>query len=1098
MNEQMNADMEARRRIREDINTNFFVEAGAGSGKTTALVDRMVAMVESGIEVEKICAITFTVAASREFFDRFQQKLSERRADPEVPEMIKERIQTAIHHIDLCFMGTIDSFCNQILGEHPTRAGVPSTVALIEDTEKPGIYRREYAKLKRGEYGPEMTELFREFCAVQGKPDDAFLACITKYMDAHASCWVLPEKPEKDWRDTYAPQLDQLLSVLEIIGQKQENLSGQNMECRKARDYLSDALRILRDYRNGSTLPDVLYALKQITADDSDKVNGLALICEPGAIGIVAESLFTMRGKRSVAYCLMLIRKGGLIQQLLEYQYTVTVRFLSPFSVKMAEVLKAKGELSFYDHLLYLRNMLRDDAAAGGQLVRHVQSHYSYFLIDEFQDTDPLQAEVFFRLASETPTEDWRDARPVPGSLFIVGDPKQSIYRFRGADVNSYLSVKQLFIPPVGEVLSLQQNFRSCGELRRWFNDTFSILLPEETPCQSKYVAIPIEEEPEGDSLFSGAWSYRTTKASNAGDVAAIIHRLVDNPDILIQTRKEKKKGISPHTVRYKDIMVITRTTYPLKDVMSSMKDYGIPYRVNGKTAFSECPAFVTMAELLAVFADPSNSLAVYRVLRGRLFGFSREEITEWVLQGNSLRLYGQREEADDDITAALTRLNEFRKRSIMLSPSALCLATLEEFQVFTRCGTEDMEYVWFAVELLRNGVDKQGSKSLTDAVIYLNNLADEKKDIGKILDLSEESNRVFLANLHKVKGLEAPIVILAQTDSSVKVPDVHMETDGTAQKRWALHLYEKDANYITTTYTETGRYEEEENREVVNLSAEETRLMYVAATRAGCALLIPETGKGCIWDSLRSAETKDLSVILPSEQGETVRPADFGYEQQPGARIEMVRENPLLCTDAGADSWQISQPSNIHDSDLEPEEYREPDPDASLPRGETSSLLLGTVIHRAMEMLVSSKASLSDDMIIRTIKEEYGLEEDEKNEDVLSFVSTALATVRNGGWKQESGIPADILSELLSADEVYCEVPFCVSVGNSLTNGVMDVVYRKGDTWFVVDYKTNAEPYGLDQVYQDQMTAYRSAMKQLFGEVADVHTYHIPLLKKY
>ena len=1093
----LNADTEARRRIREDIDVNFFVEAGAGSGKTTALVDRMAAMVESGIEIEKICAITFTVAASREFFDRFQQKLSERRAAPGVPEIVRERIHAAIRNIDLCFMGTIDSFCNQILGEHPARAGVPSAVSLIEDTEKTGIYRREYAKLKRGEYGPEMAELFREFCAVQDKPDDAFLACIDKFMDAHASCWVIPEKPEKDWREAYALQLDQLLSALEIIAQKQENLSGQNLDCRKAKDYFPEALRVLRDYRKGSAFPDVLYALNQITAPDDDNMKGLTLTCEPGAIGIETESLFSMRGKTKKVYCLTLSREGGLIQQLKEYQYTFTVRFLLPFAVKMAETLKRKGELSFYDHLLYLRNMLRDDAAAGGRLVRHIRSHYSHFLIDEFQDTDPLQAEVFFRLASEIPTEDWRDVRPVPGSLFIVGDPKQSIYRFRGADVNSYLSVKQLFVPPVGEVLSLQQNFRSCGELRRWFNDTFSILLPEETFCQSKFESIPIGETAEEDGLFSGAWNYRTTKAGNARDVAAVIRRLVNNPDILIQTPKEKKKGIPPHMIRYKDIMIITRTTYPLKDLLSAMKEYGIPYRVNGRTTFSECPIFVTLTELISVFADPSNSMAVYRALRGRLFGFSREEITEWVMQGNRLRLYGHELNVNDDISAALTGLNEFRKRSIMLSPSALCQAALEEFQLFQRCGTEDMEYVWFAVELLRNGADNRGSKSLTDAAMLLNNLADSKTDTEKVLDLSEDSNRVFLANLHKVKGLEAPVVILAQTELKKRDPDVHMEADGTAQRRWALKLSDSDSNFKTFTYAGTGRYKDEEKRETINLQAEETRLMYVAATRAGCALLIPETGgKECLWDSLRSAGTKDLSEILPPLPDEPAEPADFGQEQDPGEWTGMVRGNPLLQTGAETESWKISQPSKINDSDLEPEERRKPDPDADLPRGETSSLLLGTVIHRTMELLVSSGASLSDEAIIRIIREEYGLEDSAENEEALSFVRTALATVRRGGWKQEPGIPADILSELLSADEVYCEVPFCVSAGSSLTNGVMDVVYRKGDRWHVIDYKTNAEPCGLDQVYQDQLDAYRSAMRQLFGTIADVHTYHIPLLR--
>ena len=456
--------------------------------------------------------------------------------------------------------------------------------------------------------------------------------------------------------------------------------------------------------------------------------------------------------------------------------------------------------------------------------------------------------------------------------------------------------------------------------------------------------------------------------------------------------------------------------------------------------------------------------------------------------------MYGYEDDTENDISAALIRLNEFRKKSIMLSPSALCQAMLEEFQLFLRCGTESMEYVWFAIELLRNGVDKFGGKSLTDAAAYLNDLAEGKTDTGKILNLNGESDRVYLANLHKVKGLEAPIVILAQTDYRVRDPEVHMETDGTEQKRWPLKLTGGDFGAVV--YAVTERYEEEQERAAVNLLAEETRLMYVAATRAGCALLIPDAGGNCLWNSLRTAEINSLETVLPTVPGATVEPADFGFEQETGDRIEMVRENPLLRTEAGAESWKISQPSNIHDSDLEPEEYHEPDPNASLPRGETSSLLLGTVIHRAMEMLVSSKASLSDDAIVGVIREEYGLDDEGENDDVLPYVDTALKTVRNGGWKQEPEVPTDILSELLSADEVYCEVPFCVSMGSSLTNGVMDAVYRKGDAWHVIDYKTNAEPCGLDLVYQDQLAAYRNAMKQLFGAVVDVHTYHIPLLR--
>ncbi len=119
MNDMMTLDNNARDRIKEDIFENFFVEAGAGSGKTTNLVTRMVNMVKKGIPVEKICAITYTKAAANEFHERFEKALSEEN---------DELCRKALKDIDLAFMGTIDSFCNMVISEHPSFAGVPSSV----------------------------------------------------------------------------------------------------------------------------------------------------------------------------------------------------------------------------------------------------------------------------------------------------------------------------------------------------------------------------------------------------------------------------------------------------------------------------------------------------------------------------------------------------------------------------------------------------------------------------------------------------------------------------------------------------------------------------------------------------------------------------------------------------------------------------------------------------------------------------------------------------------------------------------------------------------------------------------------------------------
>ncbi|MBQ2214098.1 MAG: UvrD-helicase domain-containing protein, partial [Erysipelotrichaceae bacterium] len=136
----------ARNEIISKVNGNFFVEAGAGSGKTTILVERMVAMVEQGFPVDRICTITFTKAAANEFYARFQKRLSERSRDEhnehrhagqlgEQSEETKDRCQKALLNIDSCFMGTIDSFCNMILSEHPLEAGIPANSTVVEEED---------------------------------------------------------------------------------------------------------------------------------------------------------------------------------------------------------------------------------------------------------------------------------------------------------------------------------------------------------------------------------------------------------------------------------------------------------------------------------------------------------------------------------------------------------------------------------------------------------------------------------------------------------------------------------------------------------------------------------------------------------------------------------------------------------------------------------------------------------------------------------------------------------------------------------------------------------------------------------------------------
>ena len=194
----MQQDSQAREKIVEKIHSNFFVEAGAGSGKTTILVKRMVAMIEAGLDVSHICAITFTKAAAGEFYDRFQKALIKRSTDEAASPEIRQRCVDAINNIDLCFMGTIDAFCNMILSEHPAKARIPSSSAVLSKEDMKAQYKKAYSQIQKGGYGSELRQLCRNFRNAQSSPDKFFYDHIGTLMETRNYRHVYDAVPSND------------------------------------------------------------------------------------------------------------------------------------------------------------------------------------------------------------------------------------------------------------------------------------------------------------------------------------------------------------------------------------------------------------------------------------------------------------------------------------------------------------------------------------------------------------------------------------------------------------------------------------------------------------------------------------------------------------------------------------------------------------------------------------------------------------------------------------------------------------------------------------------------------------------------------------
>ena len=1092
-------DTVSRNRIVSEIDKNFFVEAGAGSGKTTMLVNRMVAMAESGLDIGKICAITFTKAAANEFYERFQKILIERsnpnykwvdrgRAGqlPEPNEVTRERCAKALKDIDLCFMGTIDSFCNMVLSEHPTEAGILSDSKLISDDEMRSFLNQMYIKICNGKYGEDLVHKANMFRVVTRDEKEVFyrgMKVLLEHRNAHFN-YTEPEGFNLD--EALADFRNDTIKMVKCLMEHPE-LRYDTPGKGEAWDTLPDIYYAITR-RWSANFPSVVWALKAL--------GNITVVKDAlDQYGLFLSGFFEEPTSRKKRLKCTINDDDGFAKRTLNSQYDISMDFLVNSLPVVVDAMHELGYLTYFDYLYYLREMLKNDADKGsGKLIRHIYDRHSYFLIDEFQDTNPMQAEVFFYLSSEYPVANWQECTPRPGSLFIVGDPKQSIYRFRNADVTSFLNVKKLFIEKGGEILELSRNFRSEKELCEYYNKVFSALLPSETENQSKFEEIPV---PDGRAdEFKGAYCYNPVDKSLDPNILSImISVLIDNDKYLIRGKGDNEL----RKIRYNDIMVITFSKSNLGTIMEKFELDGIPVKVEGEVEFEKNVALNELLRIYSVVADPDDKIALYGTLIGRIFNFTTGDLVEFRSFGGEISLNAPIVEFGGKVVKkvakSINELKTFVKESQNLSPAALLASIMDNYKIFEHVEGDNLEVVYYTLELIRNEEKNGTVVTLKDGRDYLGKLLSGCSDIERCLSLNDAENRVHIANLHKVKGLEAPIVILPAAQSGGGAPSIRIEYQKDSTEGYLFTLNKE--NIQDGYFFSTKGFDEEMDKEKGALEAEEARKIYVAATRARNALIISNYGQGRNrWKDLTPELLPDLYGPMNSnectwpETGDTVEAKNL-YEKAEkecvlnDRKVEKASyclENPSRLSIVS----KVSKDKDIPGSEDEAKVQKNP-----------FAALIGTMVHKLMETIITTHGNVNTVKIVDGIIDEYKtarlLPYLDQFKDNLSLVAE---TITNGGYEQDNGVPADIFNTLLEADEVYCEVQFCYKEdsesGPIIWNGIMDVVYSSKGKWHIIDYKTNAEGDDLDTKYQNQLAAYVKAFKEITGEDAEARTYHI------
>lgn len=1099
------ADEKARESIIHNIDRNIFVEAGAGSGKTTMLVNRMVAMVESGIDVSKICAITFTKNAALEFYDRFQAVLIDR-SNPnykyegkkragsleEPNDITRKRCEDALANIDLCFMGTIDSFCNMVLSEHPSEANIPTDARLIEDKEIKEIYKKFYVDSRMGKYGIRLQRLSDTFNKLHWGPEEIFAKLMPQVMERRNVHFNFEELSNINIDSRFLKERKDLITVLKKFNSDLSKMSLKTKD-EDPREVFGEAYeKICKGWSYDYTgVIKALESISELVYEGTCEQNGFTTEC------VVRDAAGNTTLNINVKD-----EEDSLVWRMKRFKYNVSMMFINEAVPYLEEIMRKNGTFTFFDYLYYLRNMLKDDIDKGCKLINYIYNRHSYFLIDEFQDTNPMQAEIFFYLASETPVKDWTKCKPRDGSLFIVGDPKQSIYRFRNADISSYLNIKKIFKDGVGDVLYLVNNFRSRNIMKNYFNDIFNEVMNEESEDQSKYTDIDNVNTSSETKELEGIYTYETyigklaLEDPNMVDevqLANIIKKLVNNPKYTIKDVRTKED----RQICFSDFMIIFASKTNIAKCISTFAYENIPTRVEGKVLFEECIGLKTIMNIYKTVANVDDAISLVSTLKNDVFGFNENDLTSYRKLGNSIRLCVSKEYGNSPIEKALSKLSLTARKVNGYTPSSLFETIMDEYEIFKYVSSDGLETIYYTLELLRS--EERTGKVITheDAINYVEELLSGDSKLERCLSLKQNNNAVHIANLHKVKGLEAPIVILGYSYGTNIIPEYRIEYKGDSVEGYVIKFTNNDYD-SKPAIIETNKLNNIKEKEKNSLACENDRLAYVAATRARNVLIINKSlmyrgkNKGKApnkWEKLFAANQNPFFEEF-SEIGSPIK-----VDADEKDANSLYKDNNVFIESAYEKTYDkkspstLTVPSKINDESYDHEEVREHGED-------TYSTIIGTMVHRLMEMIIMSKDRLTRDSIVNNIISEYVTKEFEEYIPIFTKVlNNTYDVIHNGGFNQKGKVSQDILSILLNADEVYSEIPFTYQEDSVIWNGIIDLIYRKDNKLHIVDWKTNRNDEDLDEHYKNQLDAYIKASEKMLNEkIEDALIYHIDI----
>jgi len=1049
-------DRRARERIGQALGETLFVEAGAGTGKTSALVDRVVALVLGGrTSIDRIVAITFTEKAAAELRDRVRGGLEEaKEAQPGRSDVI----DAALESLDRAQVSTIHSFCQALLYSFAAEAGIDPSFKVQDEV----MAERRF------------QERWRIYLEELGA-DEAAGRAIDRALGLGMTTWNLAELASALMdRAELAGLLERRPIAEEVVQWPSLTAMAAELEALPLQTAPPDDQLRLRVHRLASLV------IELARASDDERESLLAA----GAQIITARWNVSSRDVWGREACDLVrdvaARIAGSLDETLSRCRAEALADVLPlivrFVVNDAEVRGREGILTFDDLILRVRDLLRTNREA----VAALRARYDVLLIDEFQDTDPLQVEIALAFATDPAT-----AALEPGRLFLVGDPKQSIYRFRRADMAVYSQAREQMEREGGVFPTLALNRRSGARVLDWVNGVFKGMIGPgfEQAVQPEYR--PIHASRGGTVAGPGvAWmggevpdkNARQVREIEAGAIAAnclaAIEEGWDVADRDGTIRRPQLKDIA--------FLIPARTTLPVLE--RALMEAGVPYRVESGSLIYRTQEVRDLLNCLTAIDDPADEVAIVASLRCPGYACSDVELAKHkAADGGWNYLSPRLDEAEGRVADALRDLRGYHDRRHDESLAALIERFLAErgqveVGILDSGNRNSFRRARFMVDQAR-AFEAAGPESLRAFVSWMERRAGEAILDNEGAGLDDDEDAVRVLTIHGAKGLEFPIVFVAGLGSA-------------PMNRPGVFLVDRAGDDIAvcigakTQYRQflLGPVDRLSKLESAHTAAEYARLLYVATTRARDHLIVSLYHKKGASSSCGARKLIEYGADQLAER----RPDLVAVERSvasPFADLAVDAAEELMVeefeTDRGALVTAARQRRYTSATAIGYQKKEEKDDESepwSRGRGGTR---LGRAVHAAIQSLPLD----ADAGMIAAFSRAQAVAEaiPHRDREVERLVDWVLRS-------------SQVAARAPAARRALREVPFAVAVDGMVLEGFIDLVIESGDELEIVDWKTDdIEPEEVEArllEYRTQAGLYVYGLEAALGRPVTGVTY--------